>query len=172
MKTGCLKEDRHRIAADVAADKPVAAVALQRLADAPVSRAMGTSGAEGLLALWDNTGKTPELFVIDRRKRRRCDSQNPPNGGSHKVGIEFACHRQCPVVLAVKGLDADFPRLLGGEDFDLLLEEREDLLDNQDLFGRSEVLFHICRRDGPCRPELEDAHPAFGPEQRDGLIAV
>ncbi len=114
----------------------------------------------------------PELFSIGRRKRRRFDSQNPADGRGHQVGIQLARHRQRPVVFPVKGLDPDLPRLLGGQDLDLLLEKREDLLDDQDLFVRVRCSFQKRRRDGPGRPELENAHPVFGREQRDGLPAV
>ena len=141
IKPGGGKKGGHRIAADVPADKPAAAVALQRLTDAPERGAVGTAGAEGLFAPGGETAELPELFSIGRRNRRRFDSQNPADGRGHQVGIQLARHRQRPVVFPEKGLHPDLPHLFGGQDLDLLLEKREDLLDDQESAQSASGLF-------------------------------
>ena len=141
METGRREEGGHRVAADVPADETAAVVALKRLTNAPEGGAVGTAGAEGLIALRQRSRERPEFFPVFRGNRGRIDPQDPSHGGGHKVRIQLPDHREGSVVLPVKGLDPDLPRLFRGEDLHLVFEKREHLLDDQDLLGASADAF-------------------------------
>ena len=96
----------------------------------------------------------PEFLSVFRGNRGRIDPQDPADGGGHKVRIQLPDHRERSVVLPVKGLDPDLPRLLRGEDLDLVFEKREHLLDDQDLLRPRRCLFSSAGGSGHVVPSL------------------
>ena len=89
-----------------------------------------------------------------------------------RSGLSSPVEGMWSAFLAVEVLDADLRRHLGGQDFDVVLEEWQHLLDHQNPVASREALLHEVRWQGPCRAHLQEPHPILDAENGYCLAAV
>ena len=93
------------------------------------------------------------------------------DGRSHQIGIQLAVIGSVPSFFPKRSLSRSSAPL-GGQDLDLFLKKRQDLFDDKDLISQHQDSSYKRRRNGPGRPQLENAHPVFYREQQDGFLCV